>query len=50
MFRSSTRNGNHGKSGMDNRCEPILKTVRYDKPKVMIGLNQNGEGYGEGFG
>ena len=31
---------------MGNICELLINVVIHDKPKVLIGLNQNGKGYG----
>ena len=37
-------------NGMNNASEPSLIIVRYDKPKTLTGLGQNGKGYRSGSG
>ena len=37
-------------NGMNNASEPSLIIVRYNKPKTLIGLGQNGKGYRSGSG
>jgi len=32
--------------GMCNICELLINAVRVNRPKMLIGLNQKGKGYG----
>jgi len=32
--------------GMCNICELLINVVTVNRPKMLIGLNQNGKGYG----
>ena len=41
LSRMGAKNG-----GMGNICELLINVVILDKPKVLIGVNQKGKGYG----
>ena len=38
-----------GRDGRENGCERLINVVMIDKPKVLIGLNQNGKWAGQIF-
>jgi hypothetical protein len=33
-------------NGMLNTCELLINAVSVERPKMLIGLDQNGKGYG----
>ena len=39
--------GRLGMNGRNNTSEPLIITVRCDKPKALTGLGQNGKGYSQ---